>query len=125
MFVGSVVIEHEVNVESGIDELINTVEESQKLLTTMPRLAFADHGAFQDGTVPGSQTLSSRCDTASGSPHGCWIEHVTSPARKLFPGLANTASGCASLGTVVGAADFNGDGHIDLLWHNATSGVAG
>lgn len=32
------------------------------------------------------------------------------------------ASGCATSWHIVGAADVNGDGHIDLTWHNPTSG---
>jgi hypothetical protein len=47
MLVGAVVIQHEVNVERSIDGLVNSVEESQKLLMTMAWLAFADHGSFR------------------------------------------------------------------------------
>lgn len=32
------------------------------------------------------------------------------------------ASGCASAWHVVGAADLNGDGHLDLTWHNPSTG---
>ncbi|HTQ06941.1 MAG TPA: VCBS repeat-containing protein [Polyangiaceae bacterium] len=33
------------------------------------------------------------------------------------------ASGCASAWRLVGAADANGDGNVDLLWHNSSSGA--
>jgi hypothetical protein len=32
------------------------------------------------------------------------------------------ASGCATQWTIVGAADVNGDDHVDLTWFNATTG---
>jgi FG-GAP-like repeat len=37
----------------------------------------------------------------------------------------STASGCASQWRVIGAGDFDVDGSLDLLWHNATTGVVG
>jgi hypothetical protein len=48
MLVGSVVIEHEVNGEGGIDGFINPIEESQKLLMAMPWLAFTNYGSFEN-----------------------------------------------------------------------------
>lgn len=48
------------------------------------------------GTVIGTQLLSWTCDAGSG---------------------------CASSWRLVDAADANGDGNVDLLWHNASSGV--
>jgi hypothetical protein len=47
------------------------------------------------GTVLGTQTLSWTCSQSSG---------------------------CASAWRLVGAGDANGDGNVDLLWHNAASG---
>jgi len=32
----------------GVNGLVDPIEKSQKLLMPMPRLAFSDHGSFQD-----------------------------------------------------------------------------
>jgi hypothetical protein len=102
-------------------------------------------------SVLGTQSLSWRCDTASGcasswTPIGTgdfnydgqrdllWFNPQTGA---LSPWLLNgatvigtqdldwhcsAASGCSSAWRPVGTGDFNRDGRVDLLWHNAQSG---
>jgi len=51
-----------------------------------------------DGTVRGTQSVSLRCDAASG---------------------------CSAVWKAVATRDFNGDGNTDVLWQNATTGQVG
>src|SRR4051812_3154076 len=47
MFVGSVVIEHQVDVQSRINGLINATEEAQELLGTVTEMALGNDGSLQ------------------------------------------------------------------------------
>ncbi len=49
----SVVVQNEMNVQARVNGLLDAVEESEKLLMPMPRLALADDRALQN--VPGGK----------------------------------------------------------------------
>ena len=48
MLVGSIVVENQMDFQLSMNGLVNPLEKSQELLMPMPRLAFPDHGPFQD-----------------------------------------------------------------------------
>ncbi len=100
-----------------------------------------------DGVVLNSQSLSWRCDTASGcasawkvvaSANGLTWHNATTGQLStwlmgdLYTGTVksarelswrcDSASGCASAWKVVGQLDVNHDWVRDLLWHNASTG---
>jgi hypothetical protein len=102
-------------------------------------------------SVLGAQSLGWRCDTASGCATN-WTPIATgdfnydgqrdllwfnAQSGVLSPWLLNgasvtgtqdldwhcdAASGCSAAWRPVGTGDFNGDGRVDVLWHNAQSG---
>ena len=48
MLVGSVIVEHEMNIEISMSGVIDPLQKSEKLLMPVSRLAFADYGPFQN-----------------------------------------------------------------------------
>jgi hypothetical protein len=102
-------------------------------------------------SVLGAESLSWRCDTASGCA-SAWTPIATGDfnydgqrdllwfnpqSGVLSPWLMNgatvvgtadlawhcdAASGCSSAWRPIGTGDFNRDGRVDLLWHNAQTG---
>lgn len=104
------------------------------------------------GIVRGQQTLSWRCDTASGCASdwkvvgtgdfdgngiadvlwhnartgqlSAWLldSHGVVMRTQLLSWMCDTASGCAQDWRVVGTGNFGSDSITDVLWHNATTG---
>ena len=105
------------------------------------------------GHVLGTQNLDWTCSTTSGCAPAwqlagigdlnndghqdiVWYNATTGVVSIwLLDGLGNvlgtqnldwtctTASGCAPAWKLIGTGDFNNDGHQDIVWYNATSGV--
>ena len=48
MLVGSIVVENQMDFQLCVNGLVDPIEKPQELLMPMPRLAFTDHGSFQD-----------------------------------------------------------------------------
>jgi hypothetical protein len=104
------------------------------------------------GTVIGTQTVSWTCSTASGCAGdwkivgtgdfngdgkvdvlwhnattgdlAAWLLNGTGTvlAEQKLSLICNAASGCSRDWAAIGTGDFNGDGKVDVLWHNATTG---
>jgi hypothetical protein len=55
---------------------------------------------------------------------GAWLLNGPKVIGEQFLSWScSVASGCATTWRIIGAADVNGDGHTDLTWYDATSGV--
>ena len=48
VLVGSIVVQHQMDVEFSIDGLIDPFQKSEKFLMAVPWLTFAGHGPFQN-----------------------------------------------------------------------------
>ncbi len=48
VLVGAVVVEHEVDLLTGIDRLVDPIEKPEELLMAMAGLALANNGPFED-----------------------------------------------------------------------------
>jgi Astacin (Peptidase family M12A)/FG-GAP-like repeat/Divergent InlB B-repeat domain len=92
---------------------------------------FQSFGWLNSGDLPGWTLVGAADFNGDGHPDLMWLNQSTGQAAVWYMGGAGgnvyqsfgwLNSGSLPGWTLVGAADFNGDGHPDLMWQNNSTG---